>query len=261
MIISLFVAAALGAVAEPATLKPSTKWLVDYQTDRCLLSRSFGSKTQPVGFGIKPAIVFGRGRASLYLAVPDDKDTGVHRGEARITLLPSGKVVKALCVSSRPKTGIARGYEIAGDPALMSALGESTGLTISAGPVRYTFETGRMDKVFGALDACNASLLKSWGVDPDNQAEILNDANPARWYSYADYPAGARSRGEQGRVTIVLTVGADGRPTACRVTVSSVHPELDKATCDVAMKHGRYVPQPGKGDRFSVLALDWRMGG
>lgn len=259
MIAPLFLAAAFAVAADPAVLQPSAKWLVDYQTDKCLVSRSFGPATAPVGFGIKPAIVFGSGRASLYVVVPEAKDGAVHRGEAKITLLPSGRTFKELYVSARTKTGTMRGYEIVGDRDLMSAFGESSGLTVSAGPIKYTLETGKMTGVFSALDACNASLLKSWGVDPDARAEVLNDANPGKWFTDNDYPAGARSQGEQGRVTIVVTVGADGRPTACRVTVSSVHPDLDKATCDIAVKRGRYAPRAGKADRFSVLAVEWRM--
>jgi TonB family protein len=261
VIVPLLLAAAFVADADPAALQPSGRWQVDYQVDKCLLSRAFGPATASVGFGIKPAIVFGSGRASLYIVVPDSRDGAVHRGEAKITLQPSGRVFRELYVSSRPKDGAIRGYEIAGDRDLMATLGDSSELTVNAGPIKYTFETGKMANVFTALDTCNANLLKSWGVDPDARAEILNDANPARWFTFRDYPPGARSRGEQGRVTVVLTVGADGRPTACRVTVSSVHPELDKATCDIAMQRGRYVPQTGKADRFSVLALDWRMDG
>jgi TonB family protein len=261
VIVPVFLVAAFAGSADPVALQPSAKWVVDYQTDKCLLSRSFGPAATSVGFGIKPAIVFGSGRASLYIVVPGTSDVAVHRGEARITLQPSGRTFRELYVSATTKTGTIRGYEIAGDRDLMSALGESSGLTVSAGPIRYTLETGKMAGVFSALDACNANLLKSWGVDPDARAEILHDANPGNWFTDSDYPPSARSQGEQGRVTIVLTVGAEGRPTACRVTVSSVHPVLDKATCDIAMKRGRYVPQAGKADRFSVLAVEWRMGG
>ena len=48
------------------------------------------------------------------------------------------------------------------------------------------------------------------------------------------YPRGARHRGWEGRVVLVLGVGADGRVTSVDVAESSGHDELDSAARDAA---------------------------
>lgn len=57
-----------------------------------------------------------------------------------------------------------------------------------------------------------------------------------------DYPPGARARGAQGEVAVVLLVGSDGRVRDCRVDRSSGDRELDDATCALATQRFRYRP-------------------
>jgi len=56
------------------------------------------------------------------------------------------------------------------------------------------------------------------------------------WSDYRIYPKDARDRGQEGRVVPELLVGADGRPTACRILESSRFPELDAGSCELMMQ-------------------------
>ena len=63
-----------------------------------------------------------------------------------------------------------------------------------------------------------------------------------QWITMKDYPADARKRREEGATKFVLTVGANGQPSACEVVVSSGSPRLDLATCLLAQRRARFDP-------------------
>ena len=73
--------------------------------------------------------------------------------------------------------------------------------------------------------------------------------NPASWVSESDYPARDIREGNQGRVGFALSLGADGRVTACRVTSSSGHAGLDAATCTLVTRRARFSPATGPDGR------------
>lgn len=62
------------------------------------------------------------------------------------------------------------------------------------------------------------------------------------WFPQDSYPAAARRAGAEGRVSVSVDVGANGRVAACRVAVSSGNEELDQATCRLATRNGRFTP-------------------
>lgn len=70
---------------------------------------------------------------------------------------------------------------------------------------------------------------------------------------YADgYPAAAMARGEEGRVTVELRVGPNGRVTACAIVASSGSAALDEATCRIA--HARLIFHPARDAAGRAIA-------
>lgn len=86
---------------------------------------------------------------------------------------------------------------------------------------------------------------------------------PSAWFSADDYPVAAMRRGAQGRVVASLTVDRDGRVTGCTVTTSSHDPDLDRATCTIALQRGRYAPARDVAGRpvasVQTLPVRWAM--
>lgn len=73
--------------------------------------------------------------------------------------------------------------------------------------------------------------------------------DPASWFSPDNYPSEAAKKGIQGSVAFEVDVDASGRPTACRVTVSSGSEILDEATCNLVLIQGRFIPAKGADGR------------
>jgi periplasmic protein TonB len=66
--------------------------------------------------------------------------------------------------------------------------------------------------------------------------------NQGDWFPQDSYPPAARRAGAEGRVSVSVTVGANGRVTSCRVTSSSGNGDLDDTTCRLAQRNGRFNP-------------------
>ena len=63
------------------------------------------------------------------------------------------------------------------------------------------------------------------------------------------YPDAALRAQAQGRVVARLTVGADGRVSACEIVTSSGNSDLDSTTCRIARSRVRYTPAKDQDGR------------
>ena len=70
-------------------------------------------------------------------------------------------------------------------------------------------------------------------------------ANLSAYFSTDDYPAAALRENVQGTTGFRLTIGANGRVTACAVTSLSGSSSLDQATCRILRSRARYTPARG----------------
>jgi protein TonB len=78
-------------------------------------------------------------------------------------------------------------------------------------------------------------LLQLAGATSNNPA-----AHVLGLFSYHDYPPEAVNHHWQGMVRAELTVGIDGRPSACHVIQSSGYKVLDDKTCKVLMSRAKF---------------------
>ena len=60
--------------------------------------------------------------------------------------------------------------------------------------------------------------------------------------THADYPAFALRSGQQGKVAVTLSIGADGRVTHCGVIRSSGVAILDQTACRLLTMRARFDP-------------------
>ncbi len=66
--------------------------------------------------------------------------------------------------------------------------------------------------------------------------------NPGNWANSNDYPNRALQQEREGTTGFRVTVGPDGRVSACSITSSSGHQDLDDATCKNVTRRGRFDP-------------------
>lgn len=79
---------------------------------------------------------------------------------------------------------------------------------------------------------------------PPSRARGVNPKNQSSWAARIqdNYPARALREEKEGTVGVSVTVGPDGRVSACSVTSSSGTTDLDAAACDGMQRYARFDP-------------------
>ncbi len=90
----------------------------------------------------------------------------------------------------------------------------------------------------GMAQSAGPGIVTGAVVQPRPRAGVSNPS--------PDYPRGSRLRGEQGRVTLLVQVGMDGRVTEAAVLGSSGHEALDRAA-EAAVRRWQFEPATQQG--------------
>ena len=113
------------------------------------------------------------------------------------------------------------------------------------------------------IRSCIAVTLLATSAPAMAQSPVTPKSNPMGWMTPDDYPAAAFRAEQEGRVSVLLSVDADGRVTDCSVTRSSGSALLDTATCSLFKRRGRFFPETdASGTPIAgvyAISRDWRL--
>lgn len=233
-------------VPQPISLQPIGPWKVDYAPDECRLVRSFGSSDQQLVFRL--ARGSGLQQFDLILA---SKDIPKLPSKIAMTLKLQGTDIPAqqfdgfsAQVPGRSERYV-RWYD--GDSELLKDFGQNQEITVGAGKsYSVTLNLVAARPALVALDKCHEDLLLGWGLDLAKLKEAKSPpmpiGNPANWATTSDYPIKALSAESGGTVRFMAIVGIDGKPTQCKIALSSGVPELDTVTCQLVMRRAQFRP-------------------
>lgn len=273
-ILALAAETGVAAASPTVPLQPSSKWWMDYAPDRCRLSRTFGEGRdlviveftryepsdgfalmivgRPVGsalpgqsvdlrFGesgpfVRTSAMTGNSTSAAGKTLPvvflqgrlDNLDTDTREMRELARRLPSGEWRARFHIAADQEAGVTRlELKLPGHP-LSLALG-------SMGPP------------MAAMRKCTTDLVREWGFDPEEQANLAAPArplsDPGDWLGSADYPSGALHRGEQAIIAFRLTIDGAGMITACAIQSSiSSEPDFATKTCTLIKRRARFEP-------------------
>jgi TonB family protein len=77
---------------------------------------------------------------------------------------------------------------------------------------------------------------------PGNGSNPVPTGNPGLWVTTNDYPTAALREEREGTVAFSLTIGRNGRVSACEITSSSGSADLDSAACSLIAQRARFTP-------------------
>ena len=260
---SLQLAAAPLSAAEPVVLQPASNWNLDYSEESCRLGRKFGEGENQVvlvltkyapGLGME---IIASGKAlyekrarSLHYSFGEGNEVEVEQplfgdldnGE-RIWQL-SGNIVPPGTMEALEK---AEADTIAYQAAEKDAAAEADSFTLKVGSSKTVkLETGRLSAGFKAMDDCLASLVKSWGYDPETIATIVDGPEPVgrvtQWFNYYDYPSEALRKDLSGAVRFRLDIDETGQITDCTIQSSYSDPAFPETVCKEFTRKGRFTP-------------------
>lgn len=106
----------------------------------------------------------------------------------------------------------------------------------------------RFARTCSLLVAVVAAIAASPAVARKPEPPVpLTDAGS--WIRSEDYPKGSLRRANTGITSFRVTVGIDGKVSACEVTVSSGWAALDEATCRLVAERARFTPAKDRKGR------------
>jgi len=277
---------AVGALlASPATaagnangnlLSPSSPWRLDYDRDRCVMSRRFGSENDPYFLQFiryEPSDGFAFNLIGRRFATVDN------RPDLRIRFGSGGTPVKVSTMTGRlgdlpmifasaRLDNLDWNEDKSGPPPAVPPTTEAavTEVQVALKGQRLTFKLGPMDRPMAAMRRCEADLVRSWGLDPQVQAALATRVQPAtppyRWLQTEDYPEGMLLAGQQAIIAFRLMVDLQGKPTACSVQANIARDKtFAETTCKALMRRARFTPaRSATGDAvasFYASRVNW----
>jgi hypothetical protein len=264
-------------------LPPATQWNLDFADDSCALRRLFGEEDTQVFLELRQ---FQPGETMQLIVTSDDirrLDRGyrfrtsdgvtanfVPDDEAHNVGMPMGIGMGQWGEGIITQTSVLTARERALDEQLLASQGvnlrisderrderenEITGLAIgNAFREDIDLQTGNMHAPMVALRECLDELLTHWGIDAEAHRGLLRPAQPLELEHWArrlqeESPMDLLARGEQAIVNVRITVGVDGRASACAVQTSLNESDFDELACELLLRYSRFEPAlDGNGD-------------
>lgn len=268
--VGLILSVALPSTAtakEAAPLTASSKWQADYGKTECRLLRTFGE---------------GADRVTLQLSqISPEPIVSVSLSAPRIPATDTRRPGKALVADQRVDI-TAQGFAARSDTPAILEIQPSRELWAalireakSGKPTQLSIEflrdwnvhlnVGLVQVPLSALNRCVDDLVRSWGLDPDEQRARRTGPIPATsmgmWVKPDEFPREQNRKGVGGTVIVRLGVDAQGGITDCAVARSGGDDVFQDLTCRHVKERGRFKPAIGADGKpiasFFTSRIDW----
>jgi len=231
------------ASAEPELLKPTGKWVIDYDASQCMATRAYGSEAKPLYLVIKPSptsnvVQLALVRNGFQQTAIQTEATIRMEGQpaAKVTLLEYGvqkKLVKLVNLSQEQA----------------AALGTNGALRLDYRGARIRLDTGPLARVMKELADCRVDLREYWNATEQRQSVLRQHVTLAvpvnRLFSSGDYPAQAIRERDSGTTSVVVLVDEKGAVADCMIDETSGIATLDAMTCIVIRERAKFQPAIG----------------
>lgn len=249
--------------AKPVTLKPTSKWLVNWGDDSCTLGRAFGSPEKPEilsmqtfapGYHFKVTVT---GKLAgqlnnaprLFAYFGNGERIAIEQFQAGRSDRGDPAVVLSVTFSARaPKQDEddEADMPVYPDAAFEAGLDR---IVIGGGARQLVYETGPLAKAMDALRTCTDDLVKQWGLDPQQQRQLTRRLTMADKSWMRDirsfFPAELAIARAGARLDVQVVVDAQGVPTQCHFTQAFNNTDFKVRACDVILKKARFQPALG----------------
>lgn len=246
------------AFAETKVVTATSPWKMDYTGTACHLQRGFGTTQDPVlvqfeqlapgdyfNFTVA-AGAFSRIAPTSKVALSTGPDHKVIGDRFRLGDMAAGdQKLTTLFFSGTTLNGFTKDGKRP-DKVTPERASQVTSLFISWGDKDLQIGMGPLAKAFAAMDTCTEGLVKSWGLDPEQQKALSRRpkalTEPHTWLPAGTFPADLASEGRQALVDVRLLIDATGAVTDCQVVNGYSEPRFAKVTCSRIQERAKFEP-------------------
>jgi TonB family protein len=231
------------ALAVAAPLTPAGNWLMEVEPNDCAIHRPYGEKQKPIIFGLRTSLI--SGPLELVILDADHHAGAYHKGGAFVSLKPSNIRLEGAYETGRSEGTGRRFTSIYLESGSFRAVAAATEIEVDIGP-KYRFATGNLAKPAAALEGCQHTILKHWGLDDEEFKKVAEQPvllTPLRdLIKSSDYPEGAIAARRKGTTHVLWRVERDGLVPDCKIIKTSGAADLDALACKLIKKRARYKP-------------------
>lgn len=248
------------AMAETTVLTASSPWQMDNGADSCSLKRGFGTPENPALLEIERlgpgdrfyATITGKAFNGLAESTQLTLTTGPAAGKpiadrftvADATIEGGGKLT-ALIFSATTWNGFAQEGQPSA-PVTPDREAAITSLIVSWGDQAVQLGTGPLGKAMAAMRECTDGLVRSWGLDPEQQASLsvrpMPKSSPDGWIAANSYPYDADKRHRPGLTRARLLIDAAGEVSGCKVVDNYGDATFATAACEQMTSKAAFSP-------------------
>jgi len=239
------------AAPPPTPLTPTGPWNVEFADSMCLLGRPFGPD-RASHLILKPAML--GNSLEIIVTRATSRVDAVRFGEAKLLIEGRPSSAESHFTAYNTRKGRVLRISIKEDTLALAAVRGTLAIDAKR-EGRYAFAIPGIDRALPILSNCLDQLRTAWKVSKTDLAMIVTQPEPKpggdlpRLFSSKDYPDEAIRTRQGGTVGVLVWIEATGRISTCQVIESSVVPVLDKTTCDILIKRGRFTPAKDSAGR------------
>lgn len=261
VILAIFTSLIFPAIASakenpPISLTKTSKWEINYDDDSCHLLAKFGEGSQSAILRMtryQPGDVFDLniygepfkyGPTTMTVkiafgAAPAEKREAI-TGQA-------GNKLPLLILNSQRIDNWTYKPDVTPPPITTAQEEQVKYIDLAiAGSKRFRLETGSLGAPMAAMRTCVSDLVKKWGFDPAQQAQLRRPATPTKspgtWLVNGDYPSGSLRNGHNGLVQFRLDVDQSGAVAGCYVLHRTNPDDFADLTCKLLAKRAKFLP-------------------
>jgi TonB family protein len=263
------VIALLGSIAaapESSVRQPTSKWLVEFAENQCLMSRAYGSDKA------KLTLAFERfpmdNGIYVYVLKPGKRDD-LRSGRADVSFGTSD-IANAGFGAGLVSGGLRRTTIIVPEyPSAATATTSVVSVSVP-GEVSESFAVPEFAAAMEVMRQCVIDLGEHWGISAEEQQRIAIPAKPvkplATYFDGTDYPTQSLRNESSGRTNVRIVVAETGQAQDCVVMKPSGDVALDKETCRILLRRARFLPAVDRAGKpmksVLVTSVNWLvMGG
>lgn len=226
-------------------LQPIGNWTVAYEESMCLVSRKFGQAGE-VALLLRPSPLAGDVEVTFIQSNSTDRRVIFDR-EASLNVAPAGQTIDTTYRSWWSPSQKGRIAIVYASEPLLDLLNDGTVLSFQArGERTLSVAMRNLEKLKPVIEDCKKTVAKHWGIDLVKLRAIATPATPLNpkklLVTSADYPEDALRKGISGTVTLLWTIGTDGKVSEGKILSTSGTPSLDNAGCRAVKARGTYLP-------------------
>lgn len=239
----LSIVALMGLPAAPSTVAPAVvaakpKWVIDYATNSCILTRARWGLAGGLKIETRPF----ESEHELQFLLPK---TGHHKfiKIGRLSVADSRPPLPSYFTVEERSDNADRTVDASiSNEQLALAVKDQTLGVIIPDKLNETVSTVGLGKALVAVKACEDNLAAKWGTPRTWSLDPVPSADPRSVFRAEDYPANMVNANVQGDVRLLIKIASTGEALACRSIDREELKAFGEVVCAVIRKRVKFSP-------------------